>query len=185
MKVLSHNPVLSTALYQICDNKCITKYKGDILSFKMDMRDQMGIEGQQQGQLRGDASVMKSNVKEKAKTEPAKTQPVKSQPKVEPKRVAAVEPKRVVAKKEVPAPIKEMDAIDDAWGSDEDETTEKSSLDTVGTIKNALPKAEVLAPAPVPATGGYVPPHLRNKPAGSSAVPAPSRYVPPHLRNRQ
>jgi len=142
----------------------------------MDMRDQMGIEGQQQGQLRGDASVMKSNAKEKAKTEPAKIQP-----KVEPKKVVA---KKVVAKKEVPAPIKEMDATDDAWGSDEDETTGKSSLDTVGTIKNALPKAEVPA-ATAPATGGYVPPHLRNKPEGSSAAPAPSRYVPPHLRNRQ
>jgi len=160
----------------ICDEQRITKYKGDILSFKMDMRDQMGIEGQQQGQLRGDASVMKSNAKEKAKTEPAKIQP-----KVEPKKVVA---KKVVAKKEVPAPIKEMDATDDAWGSDEDETTGKSSLDTVGTIKNALPKAEVPA-ATAPATGGYVPPHLRNKPEGSSAAPAPSRYVPPHLRNRQ
>mmetsp|Transcript_4908 Transcript_4908/g.7462 ORF Transcript_4908/g.7462 Transcript_4908/m.7462 type:complete len:816 (+) Transcript_4908:83-2530(+) len=155
----------------ICDEQRITKYKGDILSFKMDMRDQMGIEGQQQGQLRGDASVMKSNAKEKAKTEPAKIQP-------------KVEPKKVVAKKEVPAPIEEMDATDDAWGSDEDETTGKSSLDTVGTIKNALPKAEVPA-ATAPATGGYVPPHLRNKPEGSSAAPAPSRYVPPHLRNRQ
>ena len=39
----------------ICDNKTVTIYKGDILNFKMDMRAQMGIEGEQKAQLRGDA----------------------------------------------------------------------------------------------------------------------------------
>jgi ATP-binding cassette subfamily F protein 2 len=40
----------------MCDNKTITPYKGDIQSFKMDMRAQMGIEGVQKVVLRGDAS---------------------------------------------------------------------------------------------------------------------------------
>jgi hypothetical protein len=52
-------------LLQICDNKRITPYKGDIQSFKMDMRNQMGIEGHQKSHLRGDASVtVKQNAKQ-------------------------------------------------------------------------------------------------------------------------
>merc|ERR1711935_876466 len=52
----------------ICDNKTVTKYKGDIMNFKMDMRAQMGISGKQNGSLRGDASVMqKSGVDTKVK----------------------------------------------------------------------------------------------------------------------
>jgi ATP-binding cassette, subfamily F, member 2 len=43
----------------MCDHKKIEKYKGDIQSFKMDMRKQMGIEGEPAGKLRGDASVKK------------------------------------------------------------------------------------------------------------------------------
>jgi len=39
----------------ICDNKQVQVYKGDIQSFKLDMRDQMGLEGQQH-KLKGDAS---------------------------------------------------------------------------------------------------------------------------------
>jgi ATP-binding cassette subfamily F protein 2 len=43
----------------ICDDKTVAPYKGDILNFKMDMRAQMGIEGEQKAQLRGDASQAK------------------------------------------------------------------------------------------------------------------------------
>lgn len=58
----------------ICDNKTITKYDGDIQSFKMDMRREMGID---EGiKLQGDASVKK-------KTEDA--QPPKKEKKEEPK----------------------------------------------------------------------------------------------------
>jgi hypothetical protein len=39
----------------ICDNKAITKYKGDIASFKLGMRRQLGLHGEQK-LLRGDFS---------------------------------------------------------------------------------------------------------------------------------
>lgn len=42
----------------ICDDKSVNPYKGNIQNFKMDMRAQMGIEGEQKSQLRSDASVM-------------------------------------------------------------------------------------------------------------------------------
>merc|ERR1712226_1828188 len=45
----------------ICDNKTISKYKGDILSFKMDMRKQMAVEEGNGGALQGDASIMKKD----------------------------------------------------------------------------------------------------------------------------
>ena len=58
----------------ICDNKTITKYKGDIQRFKMDMRAQMGIEGEQQGtKLRGDASVQRKDTDESAPKKAEKT----------------------------------------------------------------------------------------------------------------
>lgn len=41
----------------ICDDKTISKYHGDILSFKMDMRREMGID--EAVKLQGDASVKK------------------------------------------------------------------------------------------------------------------------------
>ena len=51
----------------ICDNKTVTPYKGDILNFKMGMRAQMGIEGDQKAQLRGDASQAKKDRDDKKK----------------------------------------------------------------------------------------------------------------------
>ena len=76
----------------ICDNKTITKYKGDILNFKMEMRAQMGI-----GELRGDAST-----KTKEEAEAKKEKPKKPAPKLE---VVAPKPKPAPAPKvEAPAP---------------------------------------------------------------------------------
>lgn len=60
----------------ICDNKTIEKYKGDVLNFKMDMRDQMGIAGEQKGNLKGDASVKKKPGDAKPKPPPKKPEPI-------------------------------------------------------------------------------------------------------------
>jgi len=57
----------------ICDHKTITLHKGDISSFKMDMRRQMGLDGDQAVKLRGDASV-----KQQSKEEAPKKKPVTS-----------------------------------------------------------------------------------------------------------
>lgn len=75
--LVSHDMRLISQVAQeiwICDNKTISKYKGDIMNFKMDMRKQMGIEGD--GKLRGDASV-KATDKPKQRPEP------KPEPKLE------------------------------------------------------------------------------------------------------
>lgn len=50
MVLVSHDMRLISQVAKeiwICDNKRIEKYKGDIQSFKMDMRAEMGIEGEQ------------------------------------------------------------------------------------------------------------------------------------------
>ncbi|KAL3912655.1 MAG: hypothetical protein SGILL_006797, partial [Bacillariaceae sp.] len=60
------------------------------------------------------------------------------------------------------------------------------------TPQHELTEPELSAPPsevpemerPVPATGKYVPPHLRSKLDGGSAT-FQSKYVPPHLRNQQ
>lgn len=132
----------------ICDNKRIEKYKGDIQSFKMDMRADMGIEGEQKGQLRGDASVMKTDdsTKDKKKKE---------------KKSISVEP------------VKEEE---DTWG---DDAKKEGPLDNIEAVKESLP-----TPAPAPAKGSYVPPHLRNKDGNGSGSAPGGRYIPPHLRNK-
>jgi ATP-binding cassette subfamily F protein 2 len=74
----------------ICDDKTITKHKGDIQSFKMDMRAQMGIEGEQVGKLRGDASTKKKEGEEKPKPKP---KPKPKAPEVIAPKVKPVSPK--------------------------------------------------------------------------------------------
>jgi hypothetical protein len=150
----------------ICDNKRITKYKGDIQSFKLDMRDQMGIDGQQNGQLRGDASVMKTNNKEvrkgKTKKAPATKATTAPAPTPAPKPVAPV-----------PVPTKSSDDVwgsddeddmnggGDVWGSDNEDKNSKTAFGT-SSMQSALPS--VPAPVPKPAANvRYVPPHLRNR----------------------
>jgi ATP-binding cassette, subfamily F, member 2 len=75
----------------ICDNKTITKYQGDIQNFKMDMRAQMGIAGDQVGSLRGDASVKR---KEGTEPKPKVKPPPKKEPSLE---VIAPKPKQPVS----------------------------------------------------------------------------------------
>lgn len=45
----------------ICDNKTITRHVGDIESFKMEMRAQMGIHADPKSIMKGDASVQKKD----------------------------------------------------------------------------------------------------------------------------
>mmetsp|Transcript_13695 Transcript_13695/g.31143 ORF Transcript_13695/g.31143 Transcript_13695/m.31143 type:complete len:794 (-) Transcript_13695:15-2396(-) len=124
----------------ICDNKTITKYKGDILNFKMDMRKQMDIE--EGVALRGDASVAK---KDGAEKKPPKAKPQKS--KLE-----------VVAPKAPPPPtIAEEDEVTAAT------TVTNSSSNSGGAQSSAPAPQPAAAPAAAPAPGRYVPPHLRRK----------------------
>ena len=148
----------------ICDNKRITKYRGDIQSFKLDMRDQMGIEGKQKGQLRGDASVMKKNEDDETKKEKKKNSTTKKAPPAP----TTKSQKPVSTQAPDPAPIN-SNTGGDVWGSDDeeddkgcdvwgsDEENEETSFGT-SSLQNALPST----PAPAPA-GRYIPPHLRNR----------------------
>ena len=138
----------------------------------MDMRGQMGITGQQKNQLRGDASVMKSEKKESTNgsAKPKSSKDTKA---------TASAPKKIVAKTNVQAKIQEANVpTDDAWG-DEDKA-QTGALGSMSTVRDSLPKPEASAPP----KSSYVPPHLRNKAAGSGSAAPASRYVPPHLRNR-
>lgn len=97
MVLVSHDMRLISQVAKeiwICDNKTVERYKGDILSFKMDMRAQMDLHGEQKGQLRGDASTLKKEG-DKPKPKPAK----KAEPKLE-----VIKPKATAAPAPAPAP---------------------------------------------------------------------------------
>lgn len=128
----------------LCDHKTVTKYKGDIGNFKMDMRAQMGIEGEQKGQLRGDASVVKKKGDAKPKAAPKKPQP----------KIEAVSPTQIAS-------------------SFETKSMEKSLPEpTPKAAPEPAPAPAAPAPAPAAAEGGapakkrYIPPHLRKKMQG-------------------
>lgn len=153
MVLVSHDMRLISQVAKeiwICDDKTITKHKGDIQSFKMDMRAQMGIDGEQAGSksLRGDASTAKKDAKAKAPAPPKK----KAAPKIE-----------VVAP---PAPSPPKVIEDDATA-----TTVQSASTTSSDKPRYVPMhlrgssgasasgdGDGAAPAP---RGRYVPPHLR------------------------
>eukprot|EP00551_Chaetoceros_affinis_P011593 CAMPEP_0203662450 /NCGR_PEP_ID=MMETSP0090-20130426/409_1 /ASSEMBLY_ACC=CAM_ASM_001088 /TAXON_ID=426623 /ORGANISM="Chaetoceros affinis, Strain CCMP159" /LENGTH=814 /DNA_ID=CAMNT_0050525237 /DNA_START=7 /DNA_END=2451 /DNA_ORIENTATION=+ len=140
----------------ICDNKTVAKYHGDIQNFKMDMRNQMGIEGEQKGQLRGDASV---SVKKASEAKQNSNQPTKTEKKVVPK-------EKTVEKVRAAKPERTSQPEGDVWDNDDDNNkgiTEKkagSSLTSLASMSSSLPST-----------------------AASSGL-APRKYIPPHLRNR-
>ncbi len=155
----------------ICDHKTVAKYKGDIQNFKMDMRNQMGIEGEMKGQLRGDASVMNKKdevkVKDQESAKSTSSAPVKKTTQITKKVVASV-------KKEDSKP----NSSADTWGEEmtplKSQTPAKSSLSSLTSLSSSLPSNSTSSAS----TGGkYVPPH-------KAANSVRGKYVPPHLRNR-
>jgi ATP-binding cassette subfamily F protein 2 len=121
----------------ICDKKTISKYRGDIMNFKMDMRKEMGIE--EGAKLRGDASVKATNKPKESKPKP-KPEPklevirptVKSIP--EEQKPAAAPPKEKAAAPKEKAPV-----ADDATAT------------TASTASSGETRTR------------YIPPHLRKK----------------------
>jgi ATP-binding cassette subfamily F protein 2 len=143
----------------ICDHKTIEKYTGDILSFKMDMRKQMGIDGDQTGKLRGDASVKKqesgavSNGKESG---PAGAKPQKKA--AAPKLEVLAPPSKALPSKAAPTSTKSPSSSSSppppAWIED-DATASTMSASTAASFagENGAPTK-------------YVPPHHRRKQQG-------------------
>jgi len=128
----------------ICDKRKIERYKGDINSFKMDMRAQMGIEGDQKSVLRGDASVQVKNAdatgngsKSSSSSKPA--------PKPAPKLEVVAPPSAKPQQQRPPAD----NGVDDA-----------ATAATSGT-------SSTLASDATATKGRYVPPHLRKKMSSS------------------
>lgn len=117
----------------ICDNKTITRYRGDIMNFKMDMRAQMGI-ANDTSKLRGDASVKATDKPKKEKA------PKKEEPKLE-----VVKPMAKIEETALkPEPVKQQSAP-----LTDDSTASTSTTSNSGGSGSA-PKR-------------YIPPHLRKK----------------------
>jgi ATP-binding cassette subfamily F protein 2 len=149
MVLVSHDMRLISQVAKeiwICDHKTVTRYKGDILNFKMDMRAQMGIDDKKQ-QLRGDASVA-----QKEKDVP------KPKPVVVKKMIEVVPPPKKTTTVDVVSPLKKMEEDDDAA------TAVTSTTSTTASSFDTDPMRRSLADAAnAPARKAYVPPHLRKK----------------------
>lgn len=155
----------------ICDHKTVTPYKGDILNFKMDMRAQMGIQGEQKAAqlLRGDASQAKKKDADDKKKADAKK-----------KEEAAAKKAAAEAKLEFIPPPRVAAAT--AGATAFETTTMANSLPQVVPSSLAAPSAvkveaptltPVVTPAPVPAAA-----------ATDGAAPVRKAYIPPHLRRK-
>lgn len=161
----------------ICDDKTITKHVGGIQSFKMDMRAQMGIDGDQASNpssksLKGDASVKKK----KESVEPAPA-PKKPEPKLE----------VITPPAPPPAPV-ELPAAAAAAPPAAVVSAAPPAPTPSGAPEDAPKVASTLPPPTNTAKASYVPLHLRGKGGDTGAGGASTstterpRYVPPHLR---
>jgi ATP-binding cassette subfamily F protein 2 len=147
----------------ICDHKTIEKYKGDIQSFKMDMRAQMGIEGEQVGKLRGDASTKKQEAIVSNGTAAAESKPKN---KAQPSKLEVVIP-----------PTKAPSTTKGAAAATIISSKAPPSFPPVVMEDDAT--ASTSASSFTAAENGGGPGSL------ASSQSAPSRYVPPHLRRKQ
>ncbi len=145
----------------ICDNRTIEKYKGDIMNFKMDMRQQMGIESEVK--LQGDASV-KATSKPKKETKPKKESKLEV---VAPKPPAPAKVATIPEEPKVPEPRKVASAVPSALSATKEET-KPSDAPTIATVGTSGTNSTEGAAAP--AKKRYIPPHLRKKMAAEAAA---------------
>merc|ERR1712232_1491618 len=146
----------------ICDNRTITKYKGDIMNFKMDMRKQMGIDNEGGGgKLQGDASVKAT---EKAKAAAKKKKPEPKLEVVVPSKKspsAAVTAKvTTIKEEEPPKTVSGVPAMTKSQANYDD--IADATVTTVGTTGSSSTVGGGAAAA-APKKGRYIPPHLRKK----------------------
>ena len=157
----------------ICDNKTISKYEGDILNFKMDMRKHLDLDGDQQSpNLKGDASVKKKDsLSGAASMEGGGGQEM---PKAMEKPTPALPPKSASVEVELPSQsatnakllATASAASDENFKAGEGDEARRN-LPTTGTLTKpaATTTAEPLpaTEAAAPPKGKYIPPHLRRK----------------------
>jgi ATP-binding cassette, subfamily F, member 2 len=171
MVLVSHDMRLISQVAKeiwICDNKKITKYQGDILNFKMDMREQMGIDGEPKGStLRGDASVKKKTDSELL---PAK------------KSISTA-----AAKLEVTAPPSKTNSMSPTTSKlSATQPTSTSSKDLLPFESSPLTVAAT-EKAEIASTKKYIPMHLRatataDNGDATNGISEKVKYIPPHLR---
>jgi len=151
MVLVSHDMRLISQVAKeiwICDNKKIEKYKGDIQSFKMNMRAQMGIDGEQAGKLRGDASILRKDGREEDAKPSRPNKP--PEPKLE-----------VVAPPSVQKLSPQGD--DGATATTNASTSTFSSFDAGGGTAGTASAIGTMSKLGAQSKGSYVPPHLRKK----------------------
>lgn len=188
MVLVSHDMRLISQVAKeiwICDNKTITPYKGDIQSFKLAMRSQMGLEDGNKSapkSLRGDASVKINSGDAATKPKAKKLEAVN-----ESKNNAATpvaEPPRTVT----PTAATKIDEKQSK--QDDDDTT----IATTITTTSSAPSVTTIQPTNEIATQKTAPSATNNAShtaaASSSTAPAVAaapvkgRYIPPHLRKK-
>lgn len=148
----------------ICDDKRITPYKGDILNFKMDMRNQMGLN--KECELKGDASVAVDAARPKKEKKKSAAvvdlgSSTSAAKKTAPSRI------KVVPKVAPPPPPvatkKRSDPSDALWGSDDEDQTTATNT-TASSSLSSLSRDGAKSTTGASSVGGrYVPPHLRNR----------------------
>jgi energy-coupling factor transporter ATP-binding protein EcfA2 len=130
----------------ICDNKTISKYQGDIASFKLGMRKQMGLQGEQKKLLRGDFS---EKVKEKVEEKETATRP------------AETKGKSVPAGASISEGLKTM-KIEDDTSTAATSTSMSTKAPTTNLPPSSIAPTKNASTSTAPANR-YVPPHLRKK----------------------
>jgi len=164
----------------ICDDKSVSKYKGDIKDFKMDMRTKMGIEKQQTPKLKGDASVV-------TKKEKVKKNVVMEKSKGKDSSISILQPED-----NLPSLLdREVNEVSESFMTTGLELKTDKSPDVAVSNGNSVtdikPKIR------------YIPPHSvikrdKNPDIGASNgnsepsvtdIKPKARYVPPHLRNKK
>ena len=187
MVLVSHDMRLISQVAKeiwICDNKTITPYKGDIQSFKLAMRAQMGIEDGNKTApkaLRGDASV-KVNSGEAATTTKAKPKKLEvvNETKKQPVTIPVTQPPRRVT------PTTAVKVSEELFKKEEDDTT--TATTTTTTTASSVPSVQTKEASSQSTTQtndstAKVAPSESNSTV-AAAAPVKGRYIPPHLRKK-
>jgi energy-coupling factor transporter ATP-binding protein EcfA2 len=134
----------------ICDNKTISKHQGDIASFKLGMRKQMGLQGEQKKLLRGDFS---EKVKEKVEEKETATRPAETKGKSVPAGACISEGLKTMK-------IEDDDVVATSTAATSTSMSTKAPTTNLPPSSIAPPKNTSTSIAPA---NRYVPPHLRKK----------------------
>jgi energy-coupling factor transporter ATP-binding protein EcfA2 len=192
MVLVSHDMRLISQVAKeiwICDSKTINTYKGDILSFKLAMRSQMGLEdGNKQAPkaLRGDASLKIKDETTIAKKVTSKKSPTNGEVTKVTKNTAKLE---TVSEQLTPLVVPKItsnnDTTDDATvvttattiSASSNLVTSPSKTDTLPIVKNNDNKTVSSSPPPASVTP-------TTDTASAADGPVLGRYIPPHLRKK-